>query len=182
MLWLWVLTTFSPPCESSIRKTYLVHGFRDSACSGWLFGDRGSAAVDRRRRVMETDASCYGSWEAEGHRQRKVPGDQADLPRAHPAGTFFFPLLKDAIIGTYPGKMLWWTQTLLIHLPLSARIKFQYLNILGDIFKSKTITVVIQDMKIPWEMGWRGSDRGAPYSGWASVCLWGQASQSLLVL
>lgn len=58
-----------------------------------------------------------------------------------------------------------------------ARIKFQYLNILGDIFKYKTITVVKQDMKIPW-----GSDRGSPYSGWASVCLWGQASQSLLVL
>lgn len=63
----------------------------------------------------------------------------------------------------------------------SARIKFQYLNILGDIFKSKTITVVIQDMKIPWKQG-AGSDRGSPYSEWASVCLWGQASQSLLVL
>lgn len=64
----------------------------------------------------------------------------------------------------------------------SARIKFQYLNILGDTFKSKTITIVIQDMKIPWETGCVGDQTGALLILWASVCLWGQASQSLLVL
>lgn len=86
--------------------TAIVCGFRDSACSGWHLRDHGSAAVDRSRRVMETGDLCYGSWEAERHRQRKVPGNKADLSRAHPTGTFFFPLLKDAIIRTYPGKML----------------------------------------------------------------------------
>lgn len=64
---LWVLTTFSPLCESSIKKTFLVYGFRDPAYSGWLLGDPGSAAVDRSRSVLETDALCYGSWAAEKH-------------------------------------------------------------------------------------------------------------------
>lgn len=38
MLWLWVLTTFSPPCEISIRKTLLSSWFQRFSLLGLAFG------------------------------------------------------------------------------------------------------------------------------------------------
>lgn len=60
----------------------------------------------------------------------------------------------------------------------SARIKFQYLNILGDTFKSKTITIVIQDMKIPWKRGRAGIRQGLSLF-WMGQCLSLGSSQSI---
>lgn len=146
--------SLSPLWESSVKTTYLVHGFRDSACSGWLLGDCGSAAVDHSQTVMETVALCYGSWKQKDTDKGKYLETRRIFPghaQQGPSSSYFFRMPLYASIqercpdGSKPSSFT----CLSVIRSTSERIKFQYLNILGDIFNSERITVVIEDMKIP---------------------------------